>query len=50
VGFVQNFAIVIEIAVIHTCLESEILRKQKLAIMEQYYPIDYSTEISIYEY
>jgi len=35
VGFIQIFAIIIEITVIHTSLESEILRKQKLAIVEQ---------------
>ena len=35
VGFILTFAVVIENVIIHICLESEILRKQKFAIMEQ---------------
>ena len=29
VGFIQNFAVIMENAVIHICIQSEILRKQK---------------------
>jgi hypothetical protein len=34
-GFIQMFAVVIENAVIHKCLESEFELKQKLAIVLQ---------------
>jgi len=48
VRFIKIFALVIENFVVHIYFKSGIPRKQKLAIMEKLYLIDYYVNISFY--